>query len=103
MKRVMSAASAAAMGCALCAAMAPEASAQMSMGNTSGKLLLTGGVSQVEGSAGGGLTPWATIGGYGTNDQIGATGYYTYVDTNDFSLESYGALLAVNDRFEFSI
>ena len=28
----------------------------------SGKLLLTGGVSQVEGAAGGGLTPWAVIG-----------------------------------------
>ncbi len=36
-----------------------------------GKLLLTGGVSQVEGAAGGNLTPWATISGYGTNDQIG--------------------------------
>jgi hypothetical protein len=103
----MSAASAAAMTCALCTVMgvavAPAASAQMGMGDRSGKLLLTGGVSQIEGAAGGGLTPWATIGGYGTNDQIGATGYYTYVDTNDFSLESYGALLSVYDRFEFSI
>ena len=31
----------------------------------SNKLLLTGGVSQIEGAAGGGLTPWAVIGGYG--------------------------------------
>ncbi len=27
-----------------------------------GKLLLTGGVSSIDGAAGGGLTPWATIG-----------------------------------------
>ena len=34
-----------------------------------GKLLLTGGVSQLEGAAGGGITPWAVIGGYGTRDR----------------------------------
>ncbi|MDE2280798.1 MAG: DUF3034 family protein, partial [Xanthomonadaceae bacterium] len=39
--------------------------------NVSGKLLLTGGVSQIEGSAGGGLTPWALIGSYGTQGQFG--------------------------------
>ena len=38
----------------------------------SGKLLLTGGVTQVEGAAGGGLAPWAVIGGQGTRDQVGA-------------------------------
>ncbi|MBI1361008.1 MAG: DUF3034 family protein [Alphaproteobacteria bacterium] len=69
----------------------------------SDRLLLTGGVSEVEGAAGGGLTPWALIGGYGTRDQLGASGYYTHVDTDDYSLESFGALLAVNDRVEFSI
>jgi len=44
----------------------------------SNKLLLTGGVSQVEGAAGGGLTPWAVIGGYGTNNEIGGNIHYTY-------------------------
>lgn len=29
--------------------------------STGGKLLLTGGVAQIEGAAGGGLTPWAVI------------------------------------------
>jgi hypothetical protein len=37
-----------------------------------GKLLATGGVSQVEGAGGGGLTPWALITGYGTRDSYGA-------------------------------
>ena len=69
----------------------------------SGRLLLTGGVSQIEGSAGGGLVPWALIGGYGTRDQIGATGYATYVKTDDFNLKSYGALASFSNRLEISV
>ncbi|HEX5693140.1 MAG TPA: DUF3034 family protein [Arenimonas sp.] len=68
----------------------------------SGKLLLTGGVSQVEGSAGGGLTPWAVIGGYGTRDQIGGNAYFTRVDVDDYSLDSYGVLVGFYDRVELS-
>lgn len=68
----------------------------------SGKLLLTGGVSQVEGAAGGGLTPWAVIGGYGTKDQVGGNVYYTNVDTTDFDVRAYGALVGIRDRIEIS-
>ena len=70
---------------------------------TSGKLLLTGGVTQVEGSAGGGLAPWAVIGGYGTRDQIGANAYYTRVDVSDYTLQSHGALVGIHDRVELSV
>ncbi len=70
---------------------------------TSGKLLLTGGVSQVEGAAGGGLTPWAVIGGYGTRDQIGANAFYTRVELGDYTLDSYGALVGIRDRVELSV
>lgn len=76
------------------------AHAEMSVSN---KLLLTGGVSQVEGSAGGGLTPWAVIGGYGTNDEIGANVHYTYAKTGDYQLDSYGVTVGFYDRFELSI
>jgi hypothetical protein len=69
----------------------------------SGKLLLTGGVTQVEGSAGGGLTPWAVIGGYGTRDQIGANAFFTRVDVDDYRLDSYGALVGLYDRVELSV
>lgn len=69
----------------------------------SNKLLLTGGVSQVEGASGGGLTPWAVIGGYGTNNEIGANVHYTYAKTSDFQLDSYGASVGFYDRFELSI
>lgn len=69
----------------------------------SNKLLLTGGVSQVEGAAGGGLTPWAVIGGYGTNNEIGGNVHYTYAKTNDFKLDSYGITVGIYDRVELSI
>jgi hypothetical protein len=71
--------------------------------DSGGKLLLTGGVTQLEGAAGGGLTPWAVIGGYGTEGQWGANAFYTRVDVDDYHLDAYGALLSWNDRVEFSV
>jgi hypothetical protein len=44
-----------------------------------GRLLATGGVSQVEGTGGGGLANWALITGYGTRDGVGANLHYTGV------------------------
>ena len=69
----------------------------------SGKLVLTGGVSQIEGSAGGGLTPWAVIGGQGTRDQFGGSAFYTRVNTGAYHLDDYGVLFAYKDRVEFSL
>lgn len=71
--------------------------------SVSNKLLLTGGVSQIEGAAGGGLTPWAVIGGYGTNNEIGANVHYSYAKSNDFQLDSYGVTVGFYDRVELSI
>lgn len=70
--------------------------------DVSGKLLLTGGVTQIEGSAGGGLTPWAFIGGLGTKDEIGANTFYTNVNITDYRLETFGALVGFYDRVEIS-
>lgn len=69
---------------------------------TSNKLLLTGGVSQVEGSAGGGLTPWAVIGGYGTNDEIGANAFITHINLPDYQLNEVGAMVGLYNRVEVS-
>jgi hypothetical protein len=69
---------------------------------SSDKLLLTGGVSQLEGAAGGGLTPWAVIGGYGTRDQIGANAFYTRVNVGDYHLDDAGVLIGIHDRVELS-
>ncbi|MGH8051268.1 MAG: DUF3034 family protein [Arenimonas sp.] len=70
--------------------------------DTSGKLLLTGGVSQLEGSAGGGLTPWAVIGGYGTDDEIGANAFYTRVNTGSYHLDDAGLMIGFYNRVELS-
>ena len=67
------------------------------------KLLLTGGVSQVEGAAGGGLTPWALIAGYGTRDQIGAQAFVTAVGLDDYRLDVVGAAVGIRDRLELSV
>lgn len=68
----------------------------------SGKLLLTGGVSSIDGAAGGGLTPWAVIGSNATQGQVGATAHTTTVKTQDYSLLTYGVAFAWNERVEFS-
>src|SRR5476649_744220 len=63
-----------------------------------GKFLATGGVSEVDGAGGGGITPWALITGYGTRDSWGANAHYTYLKTQDYSLGSYG--VAVDAVYE---
>ncbi|MBG6076365.1 DUF3034 family protein [Polaromonas sp. CG_9.11] len=68
-----------------------------------GKLLLTGGVSTVEGTAGGGLTPWAVVGSNATEGEVGASAYLTTVGTGDYGLNIYGAAIGIHDRYELSI
>ncbi|MDQ2779057.1 MAG: DUF3034 family protein, partial [Pseudomonadota bacterium] len=68
-----------------------------------GKLLLTGGVSTIDGAAGGGLSPWALTGSYATQGQLGGSAYLTVVRTGDYALLGYGAALSWNDRVEVSI
>lgn len=68
----------------------------------SGKILLTGGVSQIEGAGGGGLSPWATIGGYGTEDEVGANAFSTTVQTQAYQLSVVGGLVGFFDRAEVS-
>ena len=68
-----------------------------------GKLLLTGGVSSIDGAAGGGLSPWAVIGSNATDDEIGASAYISTLRTNDYGLNFYGAVVGFKDRFELSV
>ena len=85
---------------ALVAALAPPALANQRRGG--GKLLLTNGVSTVDGAAGGGLASWAVIAGNETEDGIGGTAHATYVALPDFDLSSAGAAIGVSDRVELS-
>lgn len=67
-----------------------------------GKLLVTAGLSQIEGAGGGALTPWAIITGYGTRDQVGANVHLTHVNTADADLRHSGVAIGFYDRFELS-
>lgn len=84
-----------------CAAALALACAAATAGD--GKLLLTGGVSTIDGAAGGGLTPWALTGSYAAPGQWGATAYATGVKTRDYALAGGGAAVAYGDRVEFSL
>lgn len=72
-------------------------------GDGNGKLLLTGGVTSIDGAAGGGLTPWAVIGSYATEGEIGATAFATHVKTQDYGLNTFGVALGIRDRVEVSL
>lgn len=67
-----------------------------------GRLPGTGGVTQLEGAAGGGLVPWALIAGYGTRDETGGSVFYTAVNIDDFTLASRGLAVGFYDRLELS-
>jgi Protein of unknown function (DUF3034) len=83
------------------AAPAPAAATGLSYGD--GKLLLTGGVSSIDGAAGGGLTPWAVIGSYATRREIGATAFVTRTRTQQYGLTIVGAAVGIDDRIEVSL
>ncbi len=68
----------------------------------SGRLLLTQGVTNVEGASGGGLASWATISGYETNDAIGGNAHYTYVNLPKYTINDYGASVGLFNRVEVS-
>jgi hypothetical protein len=85
--------------CAVAVALLPTAP----VAAADGKLLLTGGVSSIDGAAGGGLTPWAVTGSYATAGEFGATAHVTGVKTQDYALVAYGVALSWNERVEFSL
>jgi hypothetical protein len=67
-----------------------------------GKLLLTQGVSNIEGAAGGGIATWALISGYETRDGIGGNVHATGIQLKDYQFRSYGAAVGFRDRVELS-
>lgn len=66
------------------------------------KLPLTGGVTSIDGAAGGGLTPWAVTGSNATEGQWGAAATASVVSTRNYSMRVAGALVAWDDRAELS-
>jgi hypothetical protein len=94
--------------CWACPALADDAPAPSSVLDSAinafdeGKLLATGGVSNIEGAGGGGLASWALITGYGTHDGFGVDAHGTYVTLPDYALTSWGVAAGLWDRVELS-
>lgn len=80
-----------------CLAMMPAAQAG------GDRLLGTWGVTQIEGAGGGGLSPWATITGNGSRNQIGGTVSATHLRSRGgFTLRTVGAAVGIRDTVELS-
>lgn len=86
----------------LLAIVCAAAPAQANQRRAGGKLLLTNGVSSIEGAAGGGLASWAVIAGNETEDGNGGTVHATYVALPDFDLASAGGAIGLSNRVELS-
>jgi len=67
-----------------------------------GRLLATGGATQIEGSAGSGIVPWAVIAGTGTRGEIGGSAFGTGVFVDELRLASFGLAVGLYDRVELS-
>ena len=71
-------------------------------GRAGGKLMLTNGVTTIEGSSGGGISTWALIAGNETVDGIGGSAHVSVILLPDYRWESHGAAIGVHDRLELS-
>lgn len=78
------------------------AAAESLFGADQGKLPLTAGFSDLEGSGGGGLVPFAFISGYGSSTSWGANAHFTNIQLRDLHLYTYGAAAGLFDRVELS-
>jgi len=67
-----------------------------------GKLIATGGLTELEGAGGGAIVPWALIGGTETRDEVGGTAAYTHLQLTDYTFDAAGVLIGINDRLELS-
>lgn len=67
-----------------------------------GKLVLTNGISSLEGSSGGGLASWATIAGMETDRGVGVSAHVTGIELADYGWQSHGVSVGIKDRLELS-
>lgn len=68
-----------------------------------GKIIATAGLTQLEGSGGGGIVPWATLSGYDTREQVSVGAFSTNVNVDDYRLQVWGVNASFYDRLEVSL
>ena len=83
-------------------ASASPCAARQAISFDSSKLILTNGVTTIEGSGGGGLATWATISGMGTDRAIGVSAHVTGLELPDFRLDTHGLAIGIHDRVELA-
>lgn len=66
------------------------------------KLLLTNGVTTIEGTSGGGVATWATIAGRETDRGIGISAHATLIELPDYGWQSHGVAVGIANRVELS-
>jgi len=66
------------------------------------RILATGGATQFEGQAGGGIVPWAVLAGYGSTGEVGVSAFGTYLPTDDYALKVAGFAVSFENRVELS-
>ncbi len=76
---------------------------QKSSATTGSRLLGTAAVTQIEGSSGSGLLPWATISGYGEKAESDFTFSYSYLPTDDYRFSMQSASWGWNNRLEIAV
>lgn len=67
------------------------------------RIWATGGVTSIEGSAGGGLVPWALLSGYASDQEWGGTLGLSQAQFDDYSLTVQAASLNWRNRIELSV
>ena len=72
-------------------------------GAATGKLLLTSGVSSIDGAGGGGISPWALVASNATDGEVGVSAFLTRARTRDYALSGGGMAIGLQDRYELSL
>lgn len=67
------------------------------------RLLATGGVTQIEGAAGGGLSPWGVLAGTASEGEVSSTASITQAQVDDYSLGMAGVAANFHNRLEVSL
>jgi len=67
-----------------------------------GRLLGSGGLSSVDGAAGGGIVPWAVIAGHGERRRWDVVASTARIDTGDFDLRTQAVAIGWDNRLELS-
>lgn len=77
--------------------------AQNVLADIGSRIWATGGVTSIEGSAGGGLVPWALLGSYASDEEWGGTLSLSRADTDDYTLSVTAAGVTWQNRVELTV